>query len=202
MKIVFTWIQWCGKGTQARILVEKFGFTLLEMGVEFRKVIASGSELGNQIKSIIDAWHQVSEELWKQVMETVLAEQTADRIIFDGFVRNERNKEIFDRVLPDYKVVFFNLSVEKAKQRLLWRMFDPITQETFMSGVTHNPKTGTELVKRDDDQEEAIMTRINAYTDYTLPIVEMQKAEWRVIEINADQSIEEVAKEIEQKLGL
>jgi hypothetical protein len=42
-----------------------------------------------------------------------------ENVVFDAFVRNDRNKEIFDRLLPDYKVVFFDLSKEKALGRLL-----------------------------------------------------------------------------------
>ncbi len=202
MKIVFTGIQWCGKWTQARILVEKYGFTLVEMWNEFRSIIESGSDLWNQLKVIMDAGHQVNEGLWKQVMETAIYAQKDENIIFDGFVRNERNKEIFDRLLPDYKVLFFNLSKEKAISRLLWRMYDPKTGETFASWTTRNPITGTELLKRADDNEDAILTRINAFVTTTLPVVEAQKQEWRVIEIDADQSVEKVAQDIKDKLWL
>lgn len=50
-----------------------------------------------------------------------------EHIIFDGFIRNDWNKEIFDRLLPDYKVVLFELSEKNARERLLGRMFNPIT---------------------------------------------------------------------------
>lgn len=203
MKIVFTGIQGCGKGTQARILVENHGFTLLEMGNEFRKLVASGTELGNKVKAIIDSGAQVDAELGKAIMEQVVASQTAEKIIFDGFIRNDWNKEIFDRILPDYKVLFFNLDVETAKSRLLGRMYDPKTGETFLSGTTHNPKTGDVLVKRDDDKDEwAILKRISEYETKTLPIVEIQKSEGKVIEINAKGTIEEVTENIRKWLGL
>jgi hypothetical protein len=52
-------------------------------------------------------------------MESILVAQKDENIVFDAFIRNEWNKEIFDRVMPDYKVVFFNLSKEKSMQRLL-----------------------------------------------------------------------------------
>lgn len=203
MKIVFTGIQWCGKGTQARILVEKYGFTLVEMWNEFRTIIASGSELWKQLQEIMDAWHQVPWYLWKAVMEQAIENNKGiESIIYDAFVRNERNKEIFDRLLPDYKVIFFNLSKEKAISRLLWRMYDPKTGETFALGMTHNPITWNQLLKRGDDNESAIITRINAFIDTTLPIVELQKKEWRVIEIDADQSVEKVAEEVKLTLWL
>ena len=203
MKIVFTWIQGCGKWTQARVLVENYGFKLLEMWNEFRKLVASWTELWNKVKAIIDSWAQVDAELGKQIMENVLLSQTDDKIIFDGFIRNDWNKEIFDRLLPEYKVLFFNLDIETAKQRLLGRMFDPKTWETFPAWTISNPKTWETLVKRDDDKSEsAILKRISEYEEKTLPIVEIQKSEWKVIEVNAKWSIEEVSENIKNALWL
>lgn len=203
MKLVFTWIQWCGKWTQARLLVEKYWYTLVEMWGEFRKIIASGSELWLKLKEIMDTWAQVPWELGIAVMEEAILKNDTENVIFDAFVRNERNKEIFDRLLPDYKVLFFNLSVEKAKARLIWRMYDPVSWETFPAWTKLNPKNSVELVKRDDDKDEAaILKRISEFENKTLAIVEIQKQEWRIIEVNADQSINEVFHEIEEKLWL
>jgi adenylate kinase len=203
MKLVTTGIQGCGKGTQARLLVENHGFTLIEMGGEFRKIISSGSELGLKLKSIMDTGAQVPGKLWIAVMEEAIKSNTWENIIFDAFVRNDWNKEIFDRLLPEYKVIFFELAIEKAKDRLLGRMYDKSTGETFQGWITHNPKTWEELVKRDDDKDEsAILKRISEFEEKTLPIVELQRAENRVTNVNADQSIENVAKELKEKLGL
>jgi hypothetical protein len=53
-------------------------------------------------------------------MEQAILDNThKEKVVFDAFVRNEWNKEIFDKLLPEYKVVFFELSVEKAKERLV-----------------------------------------------------------------------------------
>lgn len=202
MKIVFTGIQWCGKGTQARILVEKYGFKLLEMGGALREIAREETELGQNVKQTIDAGLQVDPSIVAEVMKEYLGRETNERIIMDGFVRNLWNKETMESIFPDYKVLFFNLSKEKAMGRLLGRMYDPLTGETFLSWTTHNPVTGTELVKRDDDNEASIMTRINAFVEKTLPVVELQKQEGRVIEIDADQSVEKVAEEIKTKLWL
>lgn len=203
MKLVFTWIQWCWKWTQARILVEKYWYTLVEMWAEFRKIVKSGTELWNKVKEVIESGAQVNAELWWEIMKQAINSQVSDKIIFDWFIRNDRNKELFDELVADYKTVFFELSVEKAKSRLLWRMFDPISWETFQAWTLINPETWTSLIKREDDKDEsAILKRISEYEQKTLPIIEIQKSEWKVIEINADQSIEEVAKDIEEKLGL
>lgn len=203
MKIVFTGIQGCGKGTQARILVENYGFKLLEMWNEFRKLVASWTELWNKVKAVIDSGAQVDADLGKEIMENVLLSVEWEKIIFDGFIRNDWNKEIFDRVMPEYKVLFFNLDVESAKKRLLGRMFDPKTWETFSGGITTNPKTWDALVKRDDDKDEsAILKRISEYETKTLPIVEIQKSEGKVIEVSAYGTIEEVSENVKAWLGL
>ena len=206
MKLVFTGIQWSGKGTQARKLVEKYGFRLLEMWWEFRRVIASGSELWKKIQELYDRGDQINAELWVAVMEdavqNVIDNHSDENIIFDAFVRNDWNKEIFDRLLPDYQVVLFELSEEKARERLLGRMFNPATWETFPSGTVSDPKTWETLIQRADDNEAGIIKRIELYRDITLPIVEVQKSEWRVIGVNADQSPDKVFEELTSNLNL
>ncbi len=208
MILVFTGIQWSGKGTQARLLSQKHNVKILEMWWEFRRVTSSGSELWETIKSIMERWDQVNEYYGKQVMQDAISTTLADYnpetdiIIFDGFIRNEWNKEIFDRLLPDYRVVLFDLSEEKAKQRLLGRKFNPSTWETFPSGTEVDPNTWEELITRSDDNEQGILKRIDLYRDITLPIVEKQQQEGKVIEINADQTPEDVFAEVQKKLEL
>ncbi|MFK7780563.1 MAG: nucleoside monophosphate kinase [Candidatus Gracilibacteria bacterium] len=202
MKLVFTGIQGCGKGTQARLLVEKYGFTLLEMGQELRNIIASGNELGNKIKGIIEAGNLVRPEIVGDVMKEILEKQTNENLILDGFIRNEGNKKSFEEIITDYKVVFFELSKEKAIDRLLGRMYNPTSGETFPSGTINDPSTGKILIKRKDDNVEAILKRIEEFMNNTLPIAKKQKEEGKVISVNADQSIEDFASEMVEKLGL
>jgi len=202
MKLVFTWIQGCWKWTQARLLVEKYGFTLLEMWQELRDIIDSGNELWNKIKAKIEAWNLINPEIVWEVMKEVLEKQTNENLILDWFIRNEWNKKSFEEIISDYKVVFFELSKEKAIERLLWRMFNPSTGETFPSWTITDPETWEELIKRKDDNEAAILKRIDEYINNTLPTAEKQKLEWKVISVNADQSIENVASEMVEKLGL
>lgn len=202
MILVFTGIQWSWKWTQARILSEKYWFTLLEMWGELRKIIDSWSELWNSIKAIIEEWHLLSPEIVWNVMKEVIESQNNDKLILDWFVRNLWNKQSLEKIIPDYKVVFFNLSKDKAIDRLLWRVIDPETWETFPSWTEVNPKNGNKLIKRSDDTEQWILTRINAFVEQTLPIVDMDKEEWRVIELDADQKVEDVFKELEEKLNL
>lgn len=203
MNYVFIGIQGSGKWTQARLLEEKYDFRLFESGWALRVIASEDSELGRSVKETIEAGNHVAPEVIEDIMKDIL-DTKLDRThaIFDGFVRNIGNKETADRVLGDYKVVLFELSQEKAKARLLGRMYNPKTWETFMSGMTHDPETWDELVKRADDEEEAILKRINLYVDLALPLIEEYKKEWKLIEVNADQAIEDVFAELVTKLEL
>ena len=202
MYLVFTWIQGCWKWTQAKLLVEKYWYTALEMWKELRNIASSWTEVWNKLKSILESWALVSPDFVWEVMKEILSKQTSKNLILDWFVRNEWNKKTLEEIFPDYKVVFFELSKEKAIERLLWRMFDPITWETFPSWTTINPKTWNTLIKRWDDNEAWILKRIDEFMNNTLPIARIQEQEWKVIKINADQSVEEVGIEMIKKLGL
>jgi adenylate kinase len=202
MILAFIWIQGSGKWTQGRLLAEKYGFKVLEMWQELRNIWNSGTQLWQEIKKIIELWHQVNPEIvWKVIKESIW-NRLNENLILDWFIRNEWNKNSVDDLTKDYKVVLFQLSKEKATARLLWRMYDPKTGDTFLAWTLVNPNNGNTLIKRHDDNEEAILNRINAFYDITLPMVELFKEEWKLIEINADQSIEDVFSEMVEKLGL
>lgn len=202
MKIVFIWIQWSGKWTQWRILEEKNWFKIYETWTALREIAKKETELWKLVKSTIEAWHQVSPAIVEDILADVIASNPWVNLILDGFVRNEWNKLSVDKIVWDYKVIFFNLDEETAKKRLLWRMYDKETWETFPSWTTTNPKNWNILIKRSDDEEEAINTRIRLFFEKTMPIVEIYRNEWRLIEIDAKWTIEEVSEKIKKELWL
>jgi len=203
MQLVFIWIQWSGKGTQARILKEKYGFDIFETWGVLRKLAKQETELWKLIKSTIEAWKQVTPEIIEMILEDFISSSKSDNIIFDGLVRNKWNKETADKKLDsNYKVVYFDLPEEEAMKRLLWRMYNPKTWETFPAWTEIDPKTWDKLVRRSDDEENAIKQRIKDFYEKTMPVVEEYEKEWKLIKINANQPIEKVTQEIIVKLGL
>jgi adenylate kinase len=203
MKLVFIWIQGSGKGTQARLLEEKFDYKLFETWTALRSIAQENSELWRSVKETIDAWNHVSPEIVEDIMIDILENKSNWKdTIFDGFVRNVWNKKSADRILWDYTVVLFELSEEKARDRLLWRMYNSKTWETFKSSVLVDPETWDKLEKRADDNEQSIIKRIELYTEKALPLVNEYRKNWNLIEINADQTVDEVFEEVILKLNL
>lgn len=203
MKLVFIWIQGSGKWTQARLLEEKYDFKLFESWTALRNISKKDSELWKIVKETIEAWNHVSPAIVEHIMIDILDNESDwKNTIFDGFVRNVWNKESADKVLWDYTVVLFQLSEAKARERLLWRMYNPKTSETFKKGTLIDPETWDKLEKRADDNEEAIVKRIDLYVEKALPLVKEYREMWNLIEINADQSVDDVFSELVKKLKL
>lgn len=195
-------IQGSGKGTQGRILEENYGFSLHETGWALREIAKEDSELGREVKSLIEAWVLVPTKIIGEILKDVVAKNTAEHIIFDGFIRKIDQKELFDSVFDDYKVLYFDMPKEVAIERLTTRMYDPETGETFMAGTKTNPKTGAELEQRKDDNIESIEKRIDLFYTETMPAVEELRKEGKLIEVNALGTLEEVTNEIATKLNL
>lgn len=203
MKLVFIWIQGSWKWTQARLLEEKYDFKLFESWSALRDIANENSELWKTVKETIEAWNHVSPEIVEDIMVDILNNKSDwKNTIFDWFVRNVWNKQSADKVLWEYKVVLFELSEEKARERLLWRMYNPKTSQTFKSWTLIDPETWDKLEKRADDNEEAIVKRIELYVDKALPLVSEYRKMWNLIEVNADQSVENVFSELVEKLNL
>lgn len=202
MKIIFIWIQWSGKWTQWRILVEKHGFKIYETGTALREIASQNTSLWQLVKSTIDAGKQVSPEIVEDILQEVITQNKWQKLILDGFVRNEGNKLSADKIVWDYRVVFFDLPEIDAKTRLLWRMYDKDSGETFPAGTLINPKSGNTLIKRADDEEQAINERIKLFYEKTMPIVDLYREQGNLIEIDAKGTIEEIALRLEKSLGL
>ena len=197
MHIVFIWIQGSWKWTQSRILQKEKWFEIFETGQALRNITKQNSDLWRLVKNTIESGKQVTPDIIENILKDYISSNNNDNIIFDGLVRNMWNKETADKILDKwYKVVFFDLNEKEAMKRLLWRMYNPKTWETFTSWTKVDPKTWDKLVKRSDDEENSIKQRIKEFYEKTLPVVDLYKKEWKLIKINANQSVEKVTTEI------
>ncbi len=198
-----------GKGTQAAKFVSDKGYKHISTGDLLRGEIAKGSELGKQVKSVLDAGQLVSDEL---VIKLIHANADLDKnsYIFDGYPRNLAQAETLDREVLKGRpslAVYFEIDLPKLISRLTNRrtckdcgtIYNLISQSPKKSGVC-DKCNGTNLVHRDDDKEEVIKKRMSVFTQSTQPVLEYYNKANRLVTVNAENSIEQLYQTISSKL--
>ena len=202
--IMLIGIQWSGKGTQARkILDYSDSYTLFEMGGELRKFIEEDTPDAREAKSYMDQWLKVPTSAVVKMAENFIAKNSGKKIILDGVIRSKDQNDALASLCWDFQVIYFELSEDTAVERLCGRRIDPVTQETFPASFTGetNPKTGNKLVTRADDTPEAIRKRIAWSIADTLPLINIwESLGHQVYRINADQSEDAIFWEIQKIL--
>lgn len=195
--------QGSGKGTQAKILTDKLGVPHISTGELFRVAIESQTELGKKVKDIIAAGELVPDDLtFSLLKERIAQNDCANGFILDGYPRTKKQAELLDAVVPVTHVVMLEISDAEAVQRLSGRRHDPVTGKVYnlYSLPKPTPDIVGRLVQRADDTEAAITARLHKYHAETEPILAHYKD--KVIRVDGEHSIEEIAETIAEKLRL
>lgn len=186
--ILFFWVQWCGKWTQANIFLEKNpSYKYFEAWNIFRALSSNKNIFSDYVSSRIQAWLLVEDKLvfWLFDCWSNLVNEW-EYLLFDWFPRNLEQREYFvkqrNAKWRDYVCVNFDLSREKAIERI--------------------KKRAIEQWRMDDANEETINKRLETFYAETLPVIQAFESEWKLITINADQAIEEIYNEMFNKLIL
>lgn len=203
-------IQGSGKGTQGKFIAEKYNLVTFETGGELRKLIASGSDLGNKIKAIVESGKLVDTSVIMEVVENFLNSIPANQLVlFDGIPRKMDQKIAFDNLMQklgrDYLGVLINISETEAIKRLTARRMCKSCKEIYAAFFQGNAceKCGGELeIRKDDSNLEAIENRLQAYREETLPVIEAYQSKGKLVVVNGEQPIEVVTAEMFQKLEL
>jgi len=113
-----------GKGTQGRCIADSNKYVTIITGEMLRAESASGSDLGNEIKSTIDAGNLISDEKMNEIIETHLQNIVIPNgygLLFDGYPRTVEQAEFLDGILTIDKVVFLDVNEEIVTNRILKR---------------------------------------------------------------------------------
>ncbi len=184
MRIVLLGAPGSGKGTQARLLVERYKLPQISTGDLLREAVASGTVLGRQAKVAMDAGQLVSDEIVLAIIrERVMRPDARNGFILDGFPRNLQQAEALDQLLvsmgqPLNLALLVAVDVDALLQRLTGRRTCLSCGQLY--NVFYSPPhidgrcdaCGGKLRHRADDNEETIGNRLRVYETHTLPVIE------------------------------
>ena len=202
-----------GKGTQAKMIADKYGVPHVSTGDIFRANIKEGTELGKEAKTYMDRGLLVPDELTvKILLDRVAKEDCKKGYILDGFPRTIPQAQVLDAELEKLgEGIDFAINVDVPDNHIVERMSG--RRACVECGATYHivhipsqkegicDRCGKELVLRDDDKPETIQSRLDVYHDQTQPLIAFytEKGILRTIDGTAD--MKDVFKTITGILG-
>ncbi|MBE8717216.1 adenylate kinase [Cellvibrio polysaccharolyticus] len=179
MRVILLGAPGAGKGTQAQLIMEKFGIPQISTGDMLRAAVKAGTPLGLQAKDIMASGGLVSDDLIiALVKERITAADCANGFLFDGFPRTIPQAEALQEagVHIDH-VIEIDVADEEIVARLSGRRVHEASGRIYH--VIHNaPRreglddvTGEPLVQRPDDSEATVRKRLGVYHEQTKPLV-------------------------------
>ena len=203
-----------GKGTQASLIAQEFGIPHVSSGDLFRENLGQGTELGLLAKSYMDKGELVPDEVTvRMVLDRIAKPDCAKGALLDGFPRTLGQARALDEALSRHgkaidKVPLIKASVQELIRRLSGRWICRNCQTPFHM-VSNPPKVagkcdacGGEIYQRSDDTVETARNRLEVYTAQTTPLIDYYSKQGKLIEINGQQSVEEVGRELISALGV
>ncbi len=187
MRIILLGAPGAGKGTQAQIICDHLRIPQISTGDMLRNEIKSGSDLGNQAKTIMDVGKLVDDELIiKLVTKRIKMADCKNGYLFDGFPRTIPQAESL-RLADIHVDLILNIIVDDTDiiNRITGRRVHPASGRTYH--IKYNPPqvpekddlTGDDLIQRADDTSETVKKRLSVYHEQTEPLVNFYKS-WKL----------------------
>jgi len=214
MRIVLLGAPGAGKGTQAKILIEKYGMPQISTGDLLRAAVAAGTPLGKEAKSYMDKGELVPDSVVLGMVEERLKQDDCKKgYILDGFPRNTAQAEALDKMLAALNMsLTAALSVDVPFEDLMKRLTGRRTCKSCgqMSNIYFKApskeglcdKCGGALFQRDDDKEATIKKRLEVYSAQTEPLIGYYKNKGILKSVTGTGSIDEIFKKVTEALGL
>jgi adenylate kinase len=208
MRIVLLGAPGSGKGTQAKLLVEKYKIPQVSTGDLLRASIASGSDLGRKAKQAMDAGQLVSDEVVLGIIQERLSKPDAKGgFVLDGFPRNIPQAQALDATLarlgqPLQLALLVDVNRDVLTKRITGRR--TCAQCGAIYNIYFSPskppgkcsKCGGALSQRSDDNEETVRKRLTVYEEQTAPLVSYYKAQGKLRTVRGVGGIHEIFKNI------
>lgn len=213
MKIIMLGAPGAGKGTQAKMIADKYQVPHVSTGDIFRANIKNGTELGMEAKKYMDQGLLVPDELTvKILLDRVAQDDCKNGYVLDGFPRTIPQAEVLDKALTELgDKIDYAINVDVPDENIINRMSG--RRACLSCGATYHiehipPKKegicdrcGSELVLRDDDKEETVKNRLDVYHKQTQPLIDFYTEKGVLKEVDGTRSMEEVFQAITEILG-
>ncbi len=212
MKIIMLGAPGAGKGTQAKMLSEKYDIPHISTGDIFRGNIKAGTELGRKAKEYMDAGALVPDELTVDlVMDRIGQPDCENGYILDGFPRTMNQAQKLSEALAAAGDIDVAVNVDVPDEAIVERMsgrrvcpscgasYHVVNIPTKKPGICD--RCGAAVIQREDDRAETVLKRLSVYHEQTQPLIDYYKEMGREVDIDGTQSMESVFAEIVRKLG-
>ncbi len=194
MRIVLLGAPGSGKGTQAKLLVEKYRIPQVSTGDLLRYAVTAGTELGKKAKAAMDAGQLVSDNIVLGIIQERLAKADAKAgFVLDGFPRNIPQAQALDAMLTRMgSPLQLALLVDVDQEVLMKRLTGRRNCSNSACGAIYNiyftppkspgkcDKCGSALQHRSDDNEATVRNRLKVYGEQTAPLVSYYKAQGKL----------------------
>lgn len=198
-----------GKGTQARLLQERYGLAHLSTGDMLRAEVASGSEKGKQLQDIMSSGQLVPDTIIVDLIKDRITQRDcANGFILDGFPRTIAQAEALDKMLDKEKKSLSRvIEMQVDDQQMVRRISGRYTCGSCGEGYHDEFKKpaqdrtcdqcgGHEFSRRKDDQPETVKHRLEAYHAQTAPLLPYYRNRGVLISVDGMLAIEEVTKSL------
>jgi len=213
MKIIMLGAPGAGKGTQAKMIADKYGIPHISTGDIFRANIKNGTELGKKAKTYMDQGLLVPDELVVDlVADRIVKEDCVKGFVLDGFPRTIPQAEALDVALTKLGAkIDYAINVEVPDENIVTRMsgrracvacgatYHLVHIPTKVEGICD--RCGAELILRDDDKPETVMKRLAVYHEQTQPLIDYYTKQGALVEVDGTVIMSEVFAAIVDILG-
>ena len=213
MKIIMLGAPGAGKGTQAKMIADKYGVPHVSTGDIFRANIKNGTELGMEAKKYMDQGLLVPDELTvKILLDRVSQPDCKNGYVLDGFPRTIPQAEVLDKALAELgESIDYAIDVDLPDENIVKRMSG--RRACVSCGATYHvvhvpPKKegicdrcGSELILRDDDKPETVKNRLDVYHKQTQPLIDFYTKKGVLKTVDGTVDMQDVFKAIVAILG-
>lgn len=213
MKIIMLGAPGAGKGTQAKLIAEKYGVPHISTGDIFRANIKNGTELGKEAKKYMDKGQLVPDQLTvKILLDRVAQDDCSKGYVLDGFPRTIPQAEVLDEALTKLgDKIDYAINVDVPDENIINRMSG--RRACVTCGATYHmvhvpPKQegvcdtcGNELILRDDDKPETVKNRLTVYHEQTQPLIDFYTKRNILKTVDGTRDMQDVFQEVVAILG-